>query len=171
MSRHPDNCNCRLCRPEIKPMKPIQVNASGAQEKSVPPGVHVLEVARIGTADRDACLERLRQAYGEERLDSAEMDARQEAALAVRTKEELDLLVRDLPAADRKPASEKQGKWEKIRHPEPVLAYFIFTVASAAFPLMAAIAILTGNGGISAAVLAMIGTVMAICARALVSDK
>ena len=65
----------------------------------IPPGVHLLPDTRIGDEARDSYLTRLREVYSTGHLDAAEHAARQDAALAARTRAELDLLVRDLPPA------------------------------------------------------------------------
>ncbi|GAA2125541.1 DUF1707 domain-containing protein [Nocardioides bigeumensis] len=51
---------------------------------------------RIGHAERDRTVERLRDAAGLGRIDLDELDERVEAALAARTQSDLDVLVADL---------------------------------------------------------------------------
>ena len=51
---------------------------------------------RIGHAERDRTVERLREAAGLGRIDLDELDARVEAALTARTQPELDVLLADL---------------------------------------------------------------------------
>jgi hypothetical protein len=52
---------------------------------------------RASDADRDAVVDRLREAAGEGRLEPAELEERVAAALRARTYGELDWLVADLP--------------------------------------------------------------------------
>ena len=56
---------------------------------------------RIGHAERDAAVERLRVAAGEGRLTLQELDGRIETALAARTRAELRSLLADLDRAHR----------------------------------------------------------------------
>ena len=56
---------------------------------------------RASDAERDATVERLRDAAGEGRLTLEEFSDRMEQATAARTRTELDRLVTDLPAANR----------------------------------------------------------------------
>jgi hypothetical protein len=59
--------------------------------------VNVLGNTRIGDPEREKALERLREMHSRGYLGPAEIDARQDAALAALTQPDLDLLVRDLP--------------------------------------------------------------------------
>lgn len=52
---------------------------------------------RIGDAERDSAVERLRTHHAEGRLDLAEFDERMERALSARTKGDLQAIFRDLP--------------------------------------------------------------------------
>jgi len=54
---------------------------------------------RIGNAERDQAMNRLRSAFAEGRLDEADLDSRTQRALDARTQAELDVLLADLPAA------------------------------------------------------------------------
>jgi hypothetical protein len=58
---------------------------------------------RASDAERDATIERLRDAAGEGRLTLEELTDRIEGAALARTRGELDTLVRDLPAAGTTP--------------------------------------------------------------------
>jgi hypothetical protein len=60
---------------------------------------------RASDAERDAIIERLRDAAGEGRLTLEELTDRIEAAAQARTRGELDALVRDLPGPGPAPAS------------------------------------------------------------------
>lgn len=53
---------------------------------------------RVGDAEREATLERLRDAHGEGRIDAAELYARLDAVYAAKTYGELETVVADLPA-------------------------------------------------------------------------
>ncbi|WP_033215275.1 DUF1707 SHOCT-like domain-containing protein [Kitasatospora phosalacinea] len=53
---------------------------------------------RIGSADRDAAVERLQLAYAEERITQDELDQRVHAALTATVRAELDAVLHDLPA-------------------------------------------------------------------------
>jgi hypothetical protein len=55
---------------------------------------------RVSDADRDAVVERLREAAAEGRLDLDELDARLDQALTAKTYADLDLLTADLPQPD-----------------------------------------------------------------------
>jgi hypothetical protein len=55
---------------------------------------------RASDQDREAVLQRVQQAFAEGRLDDVEFDERMRAALAARTRGDLDVLLRDLPATD-----------------------------------------------------------------------
>jgi hypothetical protein len=52
---------------------------------------------RVGHAERDAAVERLRTALGDGQITLDELETRMEAALAARTAEDLDVLLADLP--------------------------------------------------------------------------
>ena len=56
---------------------------------------------RASDADRDLVVEQLREAAGQGRLDSGELEDRVGAALAARTSEELEPLTADLPRPRR----------------------------------------------------------------------
>jgi hypothetical protein len=60
---------------------------------------------RASDAERDATIERLRDAAGEGRLTLEELTDRIEGAAQARTRGELDTLVRDLPTAGTSPAA------------------------------------------------------------------
>ena len=59
---------------------------------------------RAADADREAVTERLRQAAGEGRLDAEELEERLHTTLRARTYGELDLVLADLPAGQRRGA-------------------------------------------------------------------
>jgi hypothetical protein len=67
--------------------------------------VHIAAKPRVGDAERDAVLERLRDCFASGRLSPAEHDARQEAALAAMSTDDLALLTKDLPAQWKPPAA------------------------------------------------------------------
>lgn len=143
----------------------VHCKAAGCMpEKAELPGVHLLEKKRVGRETRDIYLEQLRRAYSEEYIDPAEMDARQDAMMSAATEDELKLLVRDLePLKEDKPVL--TGK-----HPRQAVLYFILTIISTCFPIMAAAGILAGGNVITVSVLALIGGFAAIGTRACVSD-
>lgn len=53
---------------------------------------------RVSDAEREQCVERLRQAYADGRLDHEEFDERVSAAYSGRTRADLDALLIDLPS-------------------------------------------------------------------------
>jgi Domain of unknown function (DUF1707) len=163
MSRHPQKCPCGTCLPRANTH--VHCRAAGcAPEKAELPGVHLLEKKRVGRETRDIYLEQLRRAYSEEYIDPAEMDARQDAMMSATTEDELKLLVRDLePLKEDKPVL--TGKL-----PRQAVLYFILTIISVCFPIMAAIGILAGGNVIAVSVLALIGGFAAIGTQACVSD-
>ena len=59
------------------------------------------EAIRVGDADRERTIERLRQAAAEGRLEPDELEERVGSALAARTGGDLTGLVEDLPSARR----------------------------------------------------------------------
>lgn len=130
---HPEGCICPKCPKEM-----------------AAPGARVLNVPRIGDADRDQCLERLRYGFGGGFLNPSEHDARQNAAMTATMKDELEFLVKDLPAMP-KPAVAPEP------HPAREVTAFLCRVVSAALPVMAAITILMGASLAGAAVLAVVG--------------
>jgi len=67
---------------------------------------------RVGDVEREAAVERLRDAAGEGRLTLDELDGRLEAALVARTFADLDVLTADLP--DTRPATLRPDK-ESVR--------------------------------------------------------
>jgi hypothetical protein len=67
---------------------------------------------RVGDVEREAAVERLRNAAGEGRLTLDELDGRLEAALVARTFADLEVLTADLP--DTRPATLRPDK-ESVR--------------------------------------------------------
>jgi hypothetical protein len=65
--------------------------------KPIPSGVHVLGVKRIGDCERDAYLERLREAHAGGYIDLPEFEARQAAMMTATMKGELEYMTKDLP--------------------------------------------------------------------------
>lgn len=61
------------------------------------------ELLRASDADRDAVIDRLREAAGEGRLESDELEQRVDGALRARTYGELEEFLADLPADGRVP--------------------------------------------------------------------
>ena len=59
---------------------------------------------RASDADRETVTERLRQAAGEGRLEPDELEGRLHATLRARTYGDLDLVLADLPASERRGA-------------------------------------------------------------------
>lgn len=64
----------------------------------IPPGVNITGKQRIGDKKKDASLWHLGEALAQGFIDKGEYDARSAAALAAKTGEELDVLVKDLPS-------------------------------------------------------------------------
>lgn len=134
---HPQGCICPKCQ-------------------SFP--AHVLPIAtRIGDAERDQALDFLRERFESGHITLTEFEARKDAALAATMRDELDYLIRDLPPAEKKKIAVPQ----EPRRDFLVLS-FLVRLASACFPVMAAITILLGAGLVSAAVLAILGGVAAM---------
>lgn len=65
---------------------------------------------RIGHAERDAVAAELREHYASGRLTLEELDERLDAALAAKTRGDLDALMRDLPSARPAPAAAGAGR-------------------------------------------------------------
>ncbi len=76
---------------------------------------------RASDADRNAAVERLREAFAEGRLDEDEFDERMRTALAARTVGQLDSLFTDLPPARVRPAAPR-GTGSEIRLTVAVLS-------------------------------------------------
>lgn len=72
-----------------------------AQQRPEPERREMVPSPRASDADRDAALERLRDAFADGRLTEEEFDQRSCAALAGRTAAELERLLVDLPAVPR----------------------------------------------------------------------
>lgn len=68
-----------------------------------PPGVHITSHTRIGDEVRNTYLDHLGVMFSGGSMDQAEYDARANAAFRARTKEELESLIQDLPAIEKKP--------------------------------------------------------------------
>lgn len=109
----------------------------------------VSTVKRIGDAERDACLDLLRDRHVSGHLTLDEFEARKDKALTARNQHELDYLTQDLPASP-KPVAAPEVRREHV-------VSFLCRVVSATFPVMAAITILMGASLAAAAVLAVVG--------------
>lgn len=75
--------------------------AAGCQPRPAPVAVHSRPRAsdlRIGDTERDAALAQLREHYAAGRLTYDELPGRLDAALAARTRQQLDTVLADLPA-------------------------------------------------------------------------
>lgn len=114
---HHSQCTCGKCLAEVSRAlnKAVAKQAQGTVKATVlsvtPPAearpianpygqleVNVLPARRIGDEERNKILEQLQEMFVQGRLTQAELDARQEAALAAKVADELNFLVRDLPA-------------------------------------------------------------------------
>jgi len=139
---HPEGCSCPKC----------------LQGPPLPEGVHLLPSGkvRVGDADKDHYLDRLRAAYGDGRLTDDEFTARQNAVLAAATFSELDLLCRDLPVK-KEPAVIVGAKKEKDISDGLNAFRFITSLVMTCFPFMAGIGIIGGGALVTSAVLAIIG--------------
>src|SRR6185503_4905719 len=81
-------------------VQPAAAHRGGARRRRHLPGAQrVPLVTRASDAEREAVVARLRDAAGEGRLTVEELDERIDAAYAARTRDELDPLTADLPAA------------------------------------------------------------------------
>lgn len=135
---HPKECICPKCPKEM-----------------AVPGTRVLNVPRIGDAERDQCLERLRYGFGGGYLSPSEHDARQDAVMSATMRDELDFLVKDLPAMP-KPAVAPEVRRDRA------VTSFLCRVVSVVFPVMTAVTILLGTGLVGGAILAILGGVAAL---------
>lgn len=132
---HPAGCICPKC-PDL----------------TIFPGTGILAKPRIGDADRDERLERLRIALGDGRITLEEFEARSTAVLAATMADELDYLVSDLPAVKKAqlPAKKKAST-------SRLTVAFIASLIMVVFPLMSVITITIGHKPVAAAVLAGLG--------------
>src|ERR671915_1694097 len=69
---------------------------------------------RASDADRDAVVDRLREAAGEGRLEPDELEQRVDGALRARTYGDLAELLADLPADGRMPAPRTRGRTNQL---------------------------------------------------------
>ena len=97
------------------PAKPREVTgvprpSPGLAEKQpyAPPGVHLTSHTRIGDEVRNTYLDHLGARFSDGSIDQAEFNARSDAAVKARTKEELEMLITDLPAIAEKKEPEKK---------------------------------------------------------------
>jgi DUF1707 SHOCT-like domain len=143
--------------PDISAVVPEKVLLPKSDRAVVPEGVHLLSAGtvRIGDADRDIYLNRLREALGGGNITESEFDARQTAILAAESLPELDLLTRDLPK-DKEPAPAKREE-EHVPPRMPDVMHFLLSVLSIAFPLISGIGFALGGSAGGSAILAFIG--------------
>ena len=78
---------------------------------------------RASDQERDATVQRLQVAFAEGRLDDGEFDERMRAALAARTRADLDRLLADLPAGTATPAPRPAGPASGPAPGRHVIAY------------------------------------------------
>jgi VIT1/CCC1 family predicted Fe2+/Mn2+ transporter len=96
---------------------------------------------RASDADRDAVVDRLREAAGEGRLEPDELEQRVDGALRARTYGDLAELLADLPADGRVPS--RRGRWRT--HPvarSAVLGAGLLVAVAVAVALVALVAML-----------------------------
>jgi hypothetical protein len=102
-------------KPKTEIAPHVHCDVTGCTEKKkpyAPPGVHITSHTRIGDEVRNTYLDHLGAKFSDGSMDQAEYDARANAAFRARTKEELESLIQDLPAIEKKPdviVLEKKG--------------------------------------------------------------
>jgi Domain of unknown function (DUF1707) len=99
------------------------------------------ESLRASDADRDAVIDRLREAAGEGRLEPDELEQRVDAALRARTYGELAALVADLPG-DAAAPSRRPGSRTSALARSALLGVGVLAAATLAIALVALIAVL-----------------------------
>jgi DUF1707 SHOCT-like domain len=86
-----------------------------AQQRPEPERREMVPSPKASDADREAALERLRDAFADGRLTEEELDQRTRAALAGRTAAELERLLIDLPVMPRPLAAPAAGERRPVR--------------------------------------------------------
>jgi hypothetical protein len=104
-------------------------NAAGNEPSGRPPWANTTQDLRVSDTERDAIVSELGQHFQDGRLDTGEFDQRVSAALAARTRGDLDQLMTDLPrpaAGALGPA----GQGSVSRRRPPILAVLPLLIAA-----------------------------------------
>lgn len=80
-----------------------EIAKTGVVVTPAPEGVHLLAKTRIGDAVRDRYLDHLRELFSTGHMTEDEFSARQDATMKAETRDELEFLIRDLPALPAPP--------------------------------------------------------------------
>jgi Domain of unknown function (DUF1707) len=96
---------------------------------------------RASDADRDAVVDRLREAAGEGRLEPDELEQRVDGALRARTYGDLAQLLADLPADGRMPSPRTRWRTDPLAR-SAVFGAGLMVAVSVAFAVVAVVAML-----------------------------
>jgi hypothetical protein len=116
------NGNLDLHRSKVITVNPFKPEEEKKAEVAIPGGINILPVQRVGDSHRNAYADHLANMWAAGLLNQEEYEARRDFAMSAETREQLEIVTRDLPSLPRTPrvkipAKKKSPFVEVAGHP------------------------------------------------------